>query len=176
MREKKRRRVDPDKFGRSRTFGYPIDISGLENSPAYMRDSHAPLGPNGTFLNSLMNAIFKVCVDNGNPRTELIAKEEEAENERLHTLTTAWLHEAMRRLPKNQELCIYLRFRFDNSKEYKTLRKIKEPVLKEFRTTQEIADILGISQATVYRNIKSGIKNLHKDFELYLKPALNKRD
>ena len=116
-----------------------------------------------------------MCEENGNPRTILIKKEEEKLTEEMRMLTTTWLHEALKRLPKNQELCIYLRFRFDEVKEYKKLKSRKEPVLKELRTTQEIADIIGISQATVYRNIESGVKNLKKDFDLHLKPVLANR-
>lgn len=168
---RKARKVSSDKFGRSRTFGYPIDIAGLENSSDMAQSSNRQK----TFINALVSAVYKMCEENGNPRTILIKKEEEKLTEEMRMLTTTWLHEALKRLPKNQELCIYLRFRFDEVKEYKKLKSRKEPVLKELRTTQEIADIIGISQATVYRNIESGVKNLKKDFDLHLKPVLANR-
>lgn len=172
----KSKKTSSDMFGRSRSFGYPIDISGLENAGTHKSLVRGRRGSKSTFLDALIAAIFEMCEEKGNPRTILIKKEEEGHAEEIRLLTTTWLHEALKRLPKNQELCIYLRFRFDDVREYKQLKNCKEPVLKELRTTQEIADIIGISQATVYRNIESGVRNLKKDFELHLKPLLANKE
>lgn len=161
---KRKPKAQTDKFGRRRTFGYPIDISGLENAgfganPQFddeIQGKHL-------FSNSLQQAMLKMCLENGTPLTDLVEKEEEEINKVIKAELETWLKEAMNRLPPNQEACVRLRFNLDN-----------DTINKTIRTTQEVADLIGISQPTVFRNIKRGLANLKKDFKKNLEPRINR--
>jgi len=157
MRKKK---CNPDSFGKSRTFGYPTDLTVFENDGG--QNKRHLLGPQHDFTTVLLKALLRMGNEQGNPRSILIEREELAIKEEAQKLIASWLVEAMSRLPENQEACIFLRFRFDS---------LERP--ERLRTETEVAEIVGVSQSTVYRNIERGLSNLRKDYDLNLKDRIN---
>lgn len=149
---------NPDTFGRRGKFGFPIDVAYFENAKYKKgKKNH----------NEVLEAVHKLNDINGTPFTKLIEKEDTETNEEIKQEIATWLKEAMQRLPKNQEISLYLRFWLDGG----------EPKPKNknmIRTTQEVANIIGVSQPTAYRNIQDGLKKLKKDFKKNAQPKINK--
>lgn len=165
---RKNGRRNPDRTNRYRC-GTPIDISLLESrKPAASTFTSSKIR-RYDFLDNATFGFFNMCIKQGNPYTILVEKEEEEVREQKQNELKQWFKEAMDRLPKNQAVCIFHRFRLDQE-------QTEEKVLS-LQTTQKVAEIVGISQSTAYRNIQRGIKNLQKDFEIHLKPKLiDKKD
>ena len=145
-----------DKFGRRRTFGFPIDISYFE-SAKYRKGKKNH--------NDVLEAVHKLNEANGNPLSILIDKEESKIDEEVRKELSLWLQEAMERLPENQEACIYLRFGLD---------KLSISNKKKLRPTAEVAKIVGISQSTAYRNIQRGLKKLKKDYKANIQEKIKR--
>lgn len=146
-------------------FGIPVDISGLENlgtdkgynnTATFWFDKHS-------LTRFIYAGMYQKSIENGNPETDMIKQEEDDLLEKIELAIGNWLPEAMKRLPPNQEICIHLRFNLD-----------KQSINRAVRTTQEVGDIVGISQRTAHRNIERGLKNLRKDFKQNLEPAIKK--
>jgi DNA-directed RNA polymerase specialized sigma24 family protein len=105
------------------------------------------------FLGALFRKVYEKSKEQGNPLSKLIDKEEEEAKEKFDSEFKTWLPEALARLPKNQEICLYFRFRLDGSNGSAKLK-----------STNEIAKAMGVCQATVYRHIQRGLVRLKKDF------------
>lgn len=164
MAKKKLTADDIDRFGRRRTFGCPIDIARLE----YQVSEGAFHGSNQTFLDSAISSILEMCERNGNPRTDMIRKEDKIEEDRRRNLISSWLSGAMGRLPKDQETCICLKFRLDMINDSDNVSSDDG-----LRTEQEIATIVGRTHQTVSRHLIAGMKNLKKDFHINLRPHMD---
>lgn len=140
---------------RTRT-GYNIDVSALENLSV---GTNIRTSGNHSFFADLIRNFFERCDSQGNPRSSIEHRETAVLQDELDGVLKAWLVGALDRLPKNQEACIFLRYRFD-------LKSSDDSESHTLRTQAEVAEIVGISQTTVHRNILRGIRNLKKDYDV----------
>jgi DNA-directed RNA polymerase specialized sigma24 family protein len=139
------------KWTQNKRCGYSVDFQWLERSELNSGDLRN--FSKVQFLGALFRKLYELGVEQGNPRSKMIEKEEASAWDTFEATFQTWLPQALAKLPKNQEICIYYRFRFDNENEMSNLM-----------STNEIAKILGVCQATVYRHIQRGLKRLKKDF------------
>ncbi len=144
---------------RSAKDRFCLDISALENLAV---GSNVRLGSQHGFFAELLRGFFNKCEQQGTPYTVLADVDTKRFESEVKKIALEWLTGAMERLPKNQEVCIFLRFRLDGFR----------PEERPIRTQNEVAEIVGVSQSTVYRNIRAGLKNLRKDYGLNLKSRI----
>ena len=151
----------PDKFTHNKRCGYSVDFQWLDR--AELNPGDLRTFSKAQFLGSLFRKLFELSAAQGNPQSKLIDKEEDAAREKFEEEFKVWLPIALGKLPKNQEACLYLRFRFDTPGPTPNLR-----------STNEIAKIMGVCQATVYRHIQRGLKRLKKDFNKTFDAYINR--
>jgi DNA-directed RNA polymerase specialized sigma subunit len=149
--KKKQYKKSPDKFTHNKRCGYSVDFQWLERSEISPSDLRT--FSKAQFLGALFRKLYEKGIEQGNPLSKLIEKEEASATEDFEQRFKKWLPETLAKMPKNQETCLYFRFRFDS----------QEPVTK-LRSTNEIAKIMGVCQATVYRHIQRGLTRLKRDF------------
>ena len=154
-------RKNPEKFTHKKRYGYSVDFQWLEQAEINSQDLRT--FSKAQFLGSLFRKLFEMSIAQGNPLTKLIEKEEEALKEKFDSQFAKWLPKALAKLPKNQEICLYYRFGFDT-----------QDTRLKLRSTNEIADIMGVCQATVYRHIQRGIRRLKKDFNKTFEEYINR--
>lgn len=142
-------------------YGFPIDIAALESLNV---DKNVIYGNRHDWLAGVLRGLYSQCKAQSNACEAMIEKEQAEQKEIMRTVTLNWLRTALQSLPKNQELCIYHRYRFDGSVNSK----------RALKTESEVAEIVGTSQSTVYRNIKAGLKNLKKDYNANLRDTINR--
>ena len=155
MSYQKKRKKNPDNFGRRRTFGFPIDIQAVEDKQP---------GKNIAHHDDVRKAFFNACLSQGTPLSQLLDSESQEEKERL----LSWLSDALERLQTkapNQYFCIYHRFRFDGSERTRYIKRKRKFIKKETKTLREIAIITATSVMTVRTNIQSGLRTLKKDYD-----------
>jgi DNA-directed RNA polymerase specialized sigma subunit len=136
-----------------RTF--TIDVAAIESLAIHNNFIH---GAKHSWFGDVLRSIYFLCEAQGNPRSELIEQETKTVEEQIRIVARAWLKHALLELPKNQELCIFHRYRFDGSVDER----------RPLRTETEIADIIGVSQSTVCRHLQAGLKNLRKSYNTEL--------
>lgn len=154
---------NPEKFTHNKRCGYSVDFQWLERASvlAWDESSRAMCPPTSKsrFMEKVFYNVFEKSLEQGNPQTKLIEKEEEIENKKFETDIKIWLIAAMNRLPKKYKEAIFLRFRLDN----------REPFIN-FRTTKEVSEIMNMSQSGANRRIKSGLIQLKRDFKRSFQP------
>lgn len=138
-----------------RRFGYPVDFNRLENSN--FSEGTYRLSSSKDFLSNVIKSLLRLSHEQGTALSEMVEDESNAYEQAKKDATIKWLSEAMARLPKNQEVCIFLKFGLDTGEE---------------RTEAEVADITLVSQSTVHRNIERGFRNLRRDCETNLVPII----
>jgi len=151
-----------NKFTQNKRCGYSVDFQWLETLKAHPEQLFVPSKTN-RFLDAVLRKMYELSSAQKDPLAQLIEKEEETEKEKLEAEAKEWLPKAMERLPKNQQICLYFRFGLDS-----------EAKVSKLRSTNEIAKILGVCQATVYRHIQRGLEHLKKDFNRTFKTYINR--
>jgi DNA-directed RNA polymerase specialized sigma24 family protein len=161
MKYKRAWKKSPSKFTHNKRCGYSVDFQWLDQ--VTLEPSDLRRFTRAEFLGTLFRKVYEKSKEQGNPLSKLIEKEEEEAKEKFDKEFKDWLPKAMAKLPKNQEACLYFRFRFDNKE-----------LSSNLRSTNEIAKILGVCQATVYRHIQRGLTRLKKDFNTTFEYYINR--